>query len=235
MNLYSISDKGELIKLNKIEFSSNEVYFVDDGNTIFLWIGLRVPLNKKDLSVKVARNQNKDRDGSAKILLMDENREYGTFLSMMEDLKVGLRPDETIERRPELILKPPSNLENFNEKSDIEMEDNVGKWLKQLKEYRNFRIEKRISESKKVTDEELKEMIDVEAYFLAQNQLSYNELCWFLAEKHLIIQKGDQNVSEDDIKKKAEEVFRSSVSYDELCWLIAELKVLTDQGYLDVE
>ena len=234
MNLYSISDKGELIKLNKIEFSSNEVYFVDDGNTIFLWIGLRVPLNKKDLSVKVARNQNKDRDGSAKILLMDQNREYGTFLSMMEDLKEGLRPDETIERRTELVLKTPSNLEKFNEKGDNEMEDNVGKWLKQLKEYRKFGLEKKTSEPEKVTDKELKEMIDVAAYFLAQNQLSYNELCWFLAEKQLIILKGDQNVSEEDIKKKSEEVFRSSVSYEELCWLIAELKVLTEQGYLEI-
>ena len=114
------------------------------------------------------------------------------------------------------------------------MEKNVGKWLEQIKKYRKFGIEKTTTKPKTVSDEELKEMIDVAAYFLSQNQLSYNELCWFLSETQLIILKGDKNVSEDDIKKKAEEIFRSSVNYDELCWLIAELKILTEQGYLDI-
>lgn len=56
-----------------------------------------------------------------------------------------------------------------------------------------------------------------------------------LAEKELIIQKGNKNVSENDVKKKAEEIFRSSSTYDELCWLIAELNILVEKKYLDVD
>ena len=39
---------------------------------------------------------------------MNQNREYGAFLAMMEELKGGLREDETIERRPELQMKVPT-------------------------------------------------------------------------------------------------------------------------------
>jgi hypothetical protein len=56
-----------------------------------------------------------------------------------------------------------------------------------------------------------------------------------LAEKQVIIQKGDENVTENDIRQKAEEIFRSSCSYDELCWLIAELNILVDKKYLELE
>ena len=234
MILYSINDKGELIKLNKLEFTANDMYLVDDEYTIYLWIGLNIPLNKKDLSAKVARNLNKERGGSAKILLMDQNREYGTFLAMMENLRKGLRPDVTIERRPELILEPPSKPNNLKAKSDNKMEEDIVRWLEQIRKYRKFGIERITEEPKKVSDDELKGMIEVAAFFLSQNQLSYNDLCWFLAEIQLIIQKGDENVTEDDIRKKAEEVFRSSVNYDELCWLIAELKILVEQGYLEI-
>ena len=94
--------------------------------------------------------------------------------------------------------------------------------------------EKQTTEPEETSDVELKELIKVGAYFISQNELSYNELCWMLAEKQLIIQKGYDNVSEDDIRKKAEEVFRSSCTYDELCWLISELKTLTEKKFLEI-
>jgi len=121
-----------------------------------------------------------------------------------------------------------SNPNDLGSNEDGELEINLLKWLEQLKEYR--KTEQKITTS----DVNLKEMIDVAAYFLSQNQLSYNDLCWLLAEKQLIIQKGDENVSVDDIRKKAEEIFRSSCTYDELCWLISELKILTEKKLLEI-
>ncbi|MFX0188909.1 MAG: hypothetical protein ACFE8A_14380 [Candidatus Hodarchaeota archaeon] len=116
----------------------------------------------------------------------------------------------------------------------MDVEKNILEWLQQLKEHRKTEPEKIPSEPKKKSDDELKEMIQVRAYFLSHNQLSYNELCWMLAEKQLIIQKGDENVTENEIRKKAEEVFRSSCTYDELCWLISELNILIEQKILDI-
>lgn len=56
-----------------------------------------------------------------------------------------------------------------------------------------------------------------------------------LAEKQLIISKGDENVTENDIREKAEEIFHSTCSYDELCWLISELKILVEEHILKLD
>lgn len=69
------------------------------------------------------------------------------------------------------------------------------------------------------------------AYFLSLGKYSYNDLCWMLAEK---IQKMSLEMpSIEDIKRKAEEVFRSSCSYDELCWLNAEMDHLIKKSFLE--
>jgi len=127
-----------------------------------------------------------------------------------------------------------SNPSDLGSNEDSGLEINLLKWLEQLKEYRKAEPEKITTEPEETSDVDLKEMINVAAYFLSQNQLSYNDLCWLLAEKQLIIQKGDENVSIDDIRKKAEEICRSSCTYDELCWLISELKILTEKKLLEI-
>ncbi|GAG81001.1 unnamed protein product, partial [marine sediment metagenome] len=81
-----------------------------------------------------------------------------------------------------------------------------------------------------VEESDLKTYVKEAAYFLSLNKYSYNDLCWMLAEK---IQKMSINLpSIEDIKKKAEEVFRSSCSYDELCWLNAEMDFLIKKSFL---
>ena len=114
------------------------------------------------------------------------------------------------------------------------LEKDVVEWFLQLKKYRKSEPEREEPKQKEKEEVNLSEMIDVGAFYLSQNQLSYDELCWMLAEKQLIIQKGDENVTEDDIRKLAAKIFSSTSSYDELCWLIAELNILVDEKYLEV-
>ena len=85
MKLYQIDDKGNLKQLNKLDFLENEIYLVDDEKTIYLWIGQDVPLNQQDLVVKKARELNRERGGAAKLLLMNQEREYGAFLANKND------------------------------------------------------------------------------------------------------------------------------------------------------
>ena len=113
-------------------------------------------------------------------------------------------------------------------------EKDIVEWFLQLKKYRKSEPEREEPKQKEKEEINLSEMIDVGAFYLSQNQLSYDELCWMLAEKQLIIQKGDENVTEDDIRKLAAKIFSSTSSYDELCWLIAELNILVDEKYLEV-
>ncbi|KKK45558.1 hypothetical protein LCGC14_0853570 [marine sediment metagenome] len=83
--------------------------------------------------------------------------------------------------------------------------------------------------------EDLEEKIRLEAYYISEKKLSYNNLCWSLAEK-LIKNQGDERNTIDSIKKKGEEIFNQHNSADELCWQIAKLTIVgmaDESNYLD--
>ncbi len=249
MNLHRIDDKGNLIELRNLEFENHHVYLIDDieKNTLYIWVGLEVPQYKKDLAAAWARKIDKDRGGACKILIMMQKREYGSFLSMMDQLKKGLIPGRSTERRPELVLLGPTEEapttteeETVEIKEDI-VESGIVAWLKQLVEHRKPFIEELTEEAAPSikepdvldVDEEigLESQIREAAYYLSLKKYSYNDLCWLLAE---IIQNVNLGMpSLEDIRKKAEEVFNSSSTYDELCWLNAEMDLLIDQQYLE--
>ncbi|MBN1801396.1 MAG: hypothetical protein JW891_07820 [Candidatus Lokiarchaeota archaeon] len=231
MKLYKVEGAGKLTEIYKLDLIKNDVYLVDDDNTIYIWVGLEVPQLLKEITAELARKLDKERGGSAKILIMKQNREYGSFLSLMDQFKKGIKHEKDIKRRPELKLEEP----------------NLVKWLNQLKKYRKpapelkyvvFKegyplpddIEEPIEENDQMNFEE---QINVAAYYLSREGYDYNELCWILAEK--IMKHNLRLASIEDIRKKAEEVFKSSSSYDELCWLIAEIDILEKLGYLKVE
>jgi len=227
------------------------VSLIDDNEkiTLYIWVGLEVPQYKKDLTAAWARKFDKDRGGACKILIMMQKREYGSFLSMMENLKKGLIPGETMERRPELVLSVPDELppstseqkiQEIQEVEEKEAESGVFAWLSQLKKYRkpvSIKSETELIESiereEPIDDEEigLESQIREAAYYLSLKKYSYNDLCWLLAES---IQKVRLDMpSLEDIHKKAEEVFNSSSTYDELCWLNAQMDILIEQEFLE--
>jgi hypothetical protein len=243
MKLYEISDNGDLFKLNKLEFKENDVYLVDDTekNTVYMWVGLNVPEYKKDITAAWARRLDKERGSSSKILIMKQKREYGSFLAMMEDLRKGLIPGHTVERRPELILeKPKKEIELISKQEDkkeetfiekSELETRMIAWLNQIRNHRGSEPQE-IAEEKEESEEiDFETQIKEAAYFLSLDRYSYDELCWMLAEK---IQKINMKMpSIEDIRKKAEEVFNSSSTYDELCWLNAEMDILILKKYIE--
>lgn len=197
MQLYFISDRGFLIKINKYDFLDEDVYVTDDGSTVYIWYGLRAAKEKKEAALRTARHIVREKVGSAKILLMNQNDEYGAFLAMMNDLKGGILEDGTFKTRPEL------DLEEIVEKPE--------------------------------SDFGLESMFRVAAYYISLENYSYDDLCWLIAEKQLFIMKGKANTTEDEIRQKAEEIYKSSTTYDELAWLLGELDILVDQGYLKID
>jgi hypothetical protein len=233
MQLFNLNENGDLIKKESLQFSENDVYVVDDERTIFIWVGLNSSQNKRDLIADFARKIEEQRPEGTKILIMKQNREYGSFLAMMDKLRKGKIPGLSIERRTELELEGPSEPIISEEKTEINgdakmnQENNIIMWLEQLKKYREPQKD-RTSEGMDAND--LKTQIRESAYFLSLENYSYNDLCWLLAEKILNFTLRMPTI--EDTKKKAEEIFNSSCTYDELCWLNAEMEILAKKEYL---
>ena len=74
-------------------------------------------------------------------------------------------------------------------------------------------------------DQNIEAQIKAEAYIISQKKLPYNDLIWQYAELLLTKDKGEGKFTKDDIKKKAEEIFKSKPKTQDLCWYIAELNI----------
>ncbi len=70
--------------------------------------------------------------------------------------------------------------------------------------------------------------ITIAAHNIAEENHSYEDLCRKLAEIQMKFIK--ENASEKEIKKKTEEIYKSSSTYEELAWLIAELRALLEKN-----
>ena len=238
MKLYNLSDSGELLELNQLKFNESDVYIVDDEEkeTIYIWVGLGVSERKKEITADVARRFEKERSQTTKILIMKQRLEYGSFLAMMDVLQKGLIPGSTIERRPELILEKPLKIiklikEKEPKVKEEDAETRIKTWLEQLNKHRKVESKEMKDVPVQVEEFDLESQIRKGAYYLSLERYSYNELCWFLAEKIQRVNLGMPSL--EDIRKKAVEIFNSSCSYDELCWLNAEIDILTQQKFLE--
>jgi len=230
MKFFCVNEKGDLIELNKLEFdNSQNVYLIDDDkiNTLFIWVGLDVPQYTKEITAAWARKFDKDRGGACKILIMKQNREYGSFLSMMDELKKGLIPGETIERRPELILKEPTGHPEpvFDIEAQEEKEDEVGTrimaWLTQLKGYNQLEIEAPVDKPDEPViiletlgfEEEVEEDIDEEV----EEEVVEEEI-----EEDIDDEDEEEIGLESQIREGAYYLSLKRYSYNDLCWLLAE-------------
>jgi hypothetical protein len=66
------------------------------------------------------------------------------------------------------------------------------------------------------------EEISVAAYYVWEQQMDYETLCWLLAERELYIQNQFRKAPQQNIKKRAEQIYNVSPPYDMLCWLIGK-------------
>jgi hypothetical protein len=81
---------------------------------------------------------------------------------------------------------------------------------------------------------EIKHNISVAAYFLAEKQMSIDNLCWMLAERQLYLQNNFQKVEQNLIKQRAIQIYQTSPPYDVLCWLISEIDFLLKRNYFKI-
>jgi hypothetical protein len=80
-------------------------------------------------------------------------------------------------------------------------------------------------------NDDIKHDISVAAYFLAEKEINFDDLCWMLAERQLYLQNNFQKVDQNSIKQRANEIYQISPPYDVLCWLISEIDFLLKRNY----
>ena len=88
----------------------------------------------------------------------------------------------------------------------------------------------KVEETKELIEAGLDPDLEAEITILA-NEISlknkpYEELSRNLAQKQLVFINSNKKINENDIKKKNEEILKSSTTYEELCWLLAQLEIL---------
>ncbi|MBN1801947.1 MAG: hypothetical protein JW891_10600 [Candidatus Lokiarchaeota archaeon] len=82
MKIYLV-DKGELKQIDKLVFSTGDVYLIDDEKTIFIWIGSKCSVDEKTSGAAQARKLDQERGGAAKIITVDQNQETAEFLKLI--------------------------------------------------------------------------------------------------------------------------------------------------------
>ena len=223
MQLFKIKDKGELLELKRLKFEENDAYLVDDEehNTIYIWVGLKVTQGTKDATADIARKLDKERGGSAKILIMKQKREYGSFLSMMHDLKKGLIPGKIIERRPEFVFKsPPKSLvsikpQESSQNQEITPEKRIRGWLQQYKAQEEIKPK----QNEDIKAEPVKFISIGTDTFVSENRLVE-------PEKDQQFDDSEEYLGEKDLKAQVKEaayyLSQKGYNYNDLCWILAE-------------
>ncbi|MFX0021595.1 MAG: hypothetical protein ACFE9S_04665 [Candidatus Hermodarchaeota archaeon] len=224
MQLFNISEKGELVKLDKLNFEQNDVYLVDDEekNTIYIWVGLEVPQSQKDITADIARKIDKDRGGSTKILIMKQKREYGSFLAMMHNLEKGLIPGKTVERRPEFIfVTPPEDIKSIGldgipQEREFKTEERIVKWIGQIKAHRKIEP---LKKSKEPTDtikfiKFEKPIVKVESEIKPEPTIP--------SKPEIFEEEPEEIDLKSQIRDAAYYFSLKGYTYDELCWILAE-------------
>ena len=85
MQLFLV-DQGNLKEISKPIFSIGDVYILDDGNTIYVWIGSKCSIDEKTAGAAQARTLDQQRGGAAKIITVDENQETPNFMKTINSM-----------------------------------------------------------------------------------------------------------------------------------------------------
>lgn len=195
MKLYSMGVRGGLKKINKIGFSEDQVYLIDDYKTLYLWIGQKIPEKRKEICINKVNSLNEKRNPSANIQIITQNKEYGSFMAIMEVLKKGIKQEDSVDRRAELKIKYKNTVELIEAGIDPDLEAEITmkshEILQQKKEYEDLcRILAEIQinllkEKGKATKKE----IEKKAAEIHKSSSTYEELCWLIAELNILAKK----------------------------------------------
>ena len=198
MKLYSVYENGVLKKINRVDFNDKKVYLIDDFKIYYLWFGSNSSEKKKEFGKQRAKDLNNKRKSPAKIQIINQNQEFGTFMVIMDILKGSLKNEDSNAKRDELVFELEDTLELIDAGLELDLEAEI----------------------------------TLKAHKITQEGISYEDLSKRLAESQLILLKGKGKPLASEIKKKTEEILKSTSTFEELAWLVSELEILIKKKQL---
>ena len=95
--------KGQLVRVpndHHAEFGTGDVYLVDTGSIIYLWVGKKSTVDEKFVGAVTSVWKDQDRKGAAKLVTVDEGAEPKAFLDLFRGrIKVTDQDTEGILKR----------------------------------------------------------------------------------------------------------------------------------------
>lgn len=183
MDLYTLNEEGAFQKTGKLDFTEKSSYIVIDENVIYVWFGLQVTLSTKYKFLQEARRLNKMKGGRAKLLLMNQNNEYGGFLEIKEALEQEREIEMPIEHRPVIELGKP--IEDLTLLKDFESQIQVEAYFISTQNHTYNELcwllaqkQLQITLDRDPKEHEIKETAEE----VFKSFCTYDELCWLLAE-----------------------------------------------------
>ena len=85
MKTYMVN-QGQLQEINKLVFSTGDVYLIDDDKIIYVWIGAKCSVDEKTVGAAQARTLDQQRGGAAKIITVDQNHESRDFMTAINSM-----------------------------------------------------------------------------------------------------------------------------------------------------
>ncbi len=89
--------KGQLVRVPENyfnEFGTGDVYLIDTGPSIYLWVGKKSTPDEKFIGAITSVWQDQDRKGAAKLVTVDEGDEPKEFLRLFKD-KITITEQDT--------------------------------------------------------------------------------------------------------------------------------------------
>jgi len=195
MKLYSVGVRGGLKKINKADFKENEVFLIDDSNTMYLWFGSKIPKKRRDLSLSKAKLLNSKKDNKATIQKIVQNKEYGAFIVIKDLLQKGINPRQNLNRRAELEIQYEETIELVDAGLDPDLEAEITiathKLSQEKKSYKQLcRLLAQLQlDLLKGSESTLKKDLEKKTLEIFKSSSTYEELCWLISQLKVIKNK----------------------------------------------
>ncbi|MFX1278505.1 MAG: hypothetical protein ACFFA3_03760 [Promethearchaeota archaeon] len=195
MKLFSIYENGQSRQVKKGVFSNAKVYLIDDFKTIYLWFGSSSSERKREFARKRAKNLNDKRKNPAKIYIINQGKEYGAFLAIMDVLRKGLHETNSLVKREELEIEIEDTLELIDSGLDMDLEAEITLAAHNLSEdkvsYED--LSRKLAELQlsllRTTEKPSEKEITKKFNEILKSSATYEELCWLVSELKILVNK----------------------------------------------
>ena len=195
MIAYNVGVRGGLKKIRKADFKEDEVYLIDDAKSLYLWLGSSISRKRKEISVNKAKLLNNKKEIPVSIQIINQNKEYGSFLAIKNLLKKGIKPRQSLDRRPELEIQFKETIELIDAGLNPDLESDITiaahKLSQEKKSYKQLcrmlaQLQLDLLKGSKST---LKKDIEKKTLEIFKSSSTYEELCWLIAQLKVIKNK----------------------------------------------